>query len=360
MKNSIFSPEDVKILVIDDNLLNLELVEELLKSADFKEIVCLSNPLQVKNTVKDASFDLVLLDINMPVFDGFAVLSLLFQELENQCPPVLMVTAQGDTENRLRAFEEGASDYITKPFNRQELLKRIEVHLENWLLRKQLLEEKASLDDRVKRRTDQLLEAQMEIVSRLGRASEYRDNETGNHVNRVSLISELIAKHAGYCDKNYGGSDYCELIRLASPMHDIGKIGIQDEILLKPGKLSKEEYQVMQQHVEIGADILSDSENKLIKLASEIIMSHHEKFDGSGYPAGLSGKDIPLSGRIVAIADVYDALTSVRPYKKAWPFSEALALIVNEKGKHFDPELVDIFVSIFDQVKQISDQYSDA
>lgn len=354
MENSkLYSKNEVNILVIDDNKMNLELISEVLDNDGFEQLTLLSNPLEVQKTIVDQAFDLILLDINMPILDGFGVLSFLQQNLQNDCPPVLMVTAQGDVENRIRAFDEGASDYITKPFNRQELINRIHVHIENWKLRKQLEHEKATLDDRVRRRTNELMEAQLEVVNRLGRAGEYRDNETGNHVKRVSLISKMLAEKIG-CDSNF-----CELVHLAAPMHDIGKMGISDTILLKPGKLTEEEYAIMQTHVEIGADIIAGSTNKIMKFASEIILTHHEKYNGKGYPKQLAGEDIPLAGRIVALADVYDALTSVRPYKKAWTPEDALELVIREKGQHFDPQLVEAFIELFDEIQSVSNQYSD-
>lgn len=353
MHNTVFSADSVKLLLVDDNELNLELLKDSFKSAGFTQFIMLTDPLKVAEAIKEHQFDLILLDINMPILDGFGVLSYLQQTLADKCPPVLMVTAQNDMENRLRALDEGASDYITKPFNRNELLQRTNIHLENWVLRKQLEDERRLLEQRVKERTTQLEQAQLEVVKRLGRASEYRDNETGNHVNRVSLISEILADQIG-CEKSFS-----QLIRLASPMHDIGKIGISDLILLKPGKLTDEEYTTMKNHVEIGADILMGSSVELIQLAHEIALTHHEKFDGSGYPKGLQGENIPLSGRIVAIADVYDALSSARPYKEPWSFEKTIDFLISQKNKHFDPKLIDAFVARQEEIREISKQYSD-
>lgn len=353
MKQKFYNANEAQILIIDDNAMNLELLKETLESAGFIQITTLQDPLKLNSVLATQPFDLVLLDINMPVLDGFDVLSFIQQTLQNQTPPILMVTAQDDIDNRIRAFDAGACDYITKPFHRMELVRRVEIHLENWVLKKQLLEERAQLERRVKQRTEELEQTQLEIVKRLGRASEYRDNETGNHVNRVSLISQALAQEIG-CDQ-----DYCELIRLASPMHDIGKIGISDTILLKPGKLTAEEYQTMQRHVEIGASILDGSSVELMQMAYEIALTHHEKFDGSGYPNQLAGEAIPLSGRIVAVADVYDALSSARPYKTPWPIEKIIDFFKAEKGRHFDPSLVDALIAIQPKVKEISRQYAD-
>ena len=191
------------------------------------------------------------------------------------------------------------------------------------------------------------------MIYRLGRAAEYRDNETGNHVKRVSLIAELIAQDLGQ------DQEFCRLIKIASPMHDIGKIGVSDTILLKPGKLSEEEFVLMKDHVKIGAEILSESDSPILKMAYEIALTHHEKFNGRGYPHGLKGEEIPLSGRIVALADVFDALTSERPYKKAWSIKAALELIRNESGEHFDPQVVDAFLRVFSEVETVSKQFVD-
>jgi len=349
-----FNPEEVKLLLVDDNLLNLEVIQGTLESAGYKNFTSVDKPLKLSSILQEQSFDLILLDINMPIMDGFGVLSLihqLFSEFER--PPVIMLTAQDDLDYRIRALDSGASDYITKPFNRKELLIRVALHLENWVMKKTLMEEKQTLEQKVRARTKAMQEAHFEIVDRLGRAAEYRDNETGNHVKRVSLVAEAIAKAAGYDDA------FCNLIRAASPMHDVGKIGISDLIMLKPGGFTDEEFSIMQSHVAIGGEILADSQSDILKMAYEITMTHHEKFNGKGYPQGLVGEGIPISGRIVAIADVFDALISERPYKKAWPIQKAVELIFKEKGEHFDPSLVEAFMSIVPEVTAINERYRD-
>lgn len=354
MHRNMFKPADVKLLLIDDNAFNLEVIHGTLESAGYEQLTSVSNPLKLSSILGESSFDLILLDINMPIMDGFGVLSLIQQMYaEYERPPVIMLTAQDDTKNRIKAFDAGASDYITKPFNRKELLKRVALHIDNWVMKQKLLAEKQTLEEKVRERTLDMEEAQFEIVYRLGRASEYRDNETGNHVRRVSLMAEAIARAAGYDD------DFCRLIQAASPMHDVGKIGISDLIMLKPGSFTDEEFSVMKNHVVIGGEILENSKSKILQLAYEITLTHHEKYNGKGYPKGLVGEEIPISGRIVAIADVFDALTSERPYKKAWPIDKAVALIVREKGEHFDPVLVDAFVSVIPEVEKINKQYQD-
>ncbi|WP_044414005.1 response regulator [Thiomicrospira microaerophila] len=345
---------ELAILVVDDNQTNIDVIEATLESADYSQVTSVTQPLDLMQLLAEKPFDLVLLDINMPIMDGFAVLSLIEQMLEPaKRPPVIMLTAQADENSRVKALEGGASDYITKPFNRVELLKRVEIHLQNHQAKRMLATENQLLEQRVKERTQALEDAKMEMIYRLGRAAEYRDNETGNHVKRVSLIAELIAQHIGQ------DPSYCHLIKIASPMHDIGKIGVSDTILLKPGKLTDEEFSLMQDHVKIGAEILSNSDSPLLALAYEIALTHHEKFNGKGYPHGLAGEAIPLSGRIVAVADVFDALTSTRPYKQAWPIEKAVSLIESEKGQHFDPKIVDAFLAVLPEISAIASQYHD-
>lgn len=343
------------ILVVDDQEVNLELIRDVFEQEDYQHVETCSNSLEVAGKLTELSPDLILLDINMPILDGFGVLSVIGRHYGQESkPPVIMLTAQNDQQNRNKALNSGANDYVTKPFDQQELLRRVELQLENWFLRKALQQQNEVLDQKVRERTAELNKANIEIVERLGRAGEYRDNETGNHVKRVSLFSYLIAKRAGL------GEERARLIELASPMHDIGKIGVSDTILMKPGKLTDEEFVAMQNHVLIGASILKDSESEILKAAYQIALTHHEKYDGKGYPHGLAGEEIPVEGRIVAIADVFDALTSERPYKEAWSVEKAVDLLEKEKGKHFDPELVDCFVAVLPEVLKIREDYFEA
>jgi putative two-component system response regulator len=346
---------ETNILVIDDQQMNLDLVRDLLDVEGFRHVHTTKDPLQLSLLLNQLDIDLVLLDINMPILDGFACLALIKQHFTvDSVPPVIMLTAQNDQDNRVKALRGGASDYVMKPFNRYELLKRIEIQLENWLMKKMLRQQNKMLEKKVWERTKALEDAHHEIIYRLGRAAEYRDNETGNHVKRVSFYSEKIALKAGL------GKNKAHMIRIASPMHDVGKIGISDEIMLKPGKLSDDEYFEMQRHVEIGAEILEGHDSEVLRIAYEIALTHHEKYNGKGYPKGLMGEDIPISGRIVAIADVFDALTSERPYKKAWSVEKAVHLIESEKGEHFDPYLVECFIAILPQILEIKAAYADA
>lgn len=349
-----FKPEEVRLLLVDDNEFNLEVIEGTLNLEGYSQLTSVKNPLKLTSILDQTSFDLVLLDINMPIMDGFGVLSMIQQRFsDHERPPVIMLTAQDDDANRIRALDAGASDYITKPFNRQELLRRVGLHVDNWVMKQRLLAEKQTLEEKVRARTQAMEKAQLEIVYRLGRAAEYRDNETGNHVKRVSLMAEALARSFGLSESE------SSLIGLATPMHDIGKIGISDVIMMKPGNFTNEEFEVMKDHVSIGGEILADSNSELLKKAHEIALTHHEKFNGKGYPKGLKGKEIPLSGRIVAIVDVFDALTSKRPYKEPWPVDKAVDLIIREKGEHFDPELVDAFIKIVPEATEIKQRFQD-
>lgn len=265
-----YNVTDVNFLLVDDNPMNLEVIEGALVSGGYLNFEKVKDPLSLTKILVENTFDLVLLDINMPILNGFAVLSFLQQQLKEKCPPVIMLTALNDQESINKAFDAGASDYITKPFNRKELLQRVNIHLTNWLLTQQLSQERASLEQKVQERTKQIRKSQLEVINRLGQAAEYRDNETGNHVKRVAIISEAIAKEAECSDH------YCSLIYLASPLHDVGKIGISDTIMLKPGKLSDEEFEVMKTHVQIGGEILANSDSEILEMAYEIAMTHHE------------------------------------------------------------------------------------
>lgn len=345
---------DMSILTLDDQTLNTELVDAILKTNGFTNYRSINEPLDVEEALMLHKVDLLLLDLNMPIMDGFSVLEMLEQQFSSiDKPTVIMLTAQNDKESLVKSFSLGASDYVTKPFNQLELIKRIAVQLEKRALTKALVEQNNHLEELVETRTQDIRNAYQEILARLGRASEYRDNETGNHIKRVSLFAELIALDLGY-DKQY-----TNLIKIATPMHDVGKIGIPDAIMLKPGKLTFEEFETMKKHVDIGAEILSGHPSEFLTMAHDIALTHHEKFDGSGYPSNLKGDEIPVSGRIVAIADVFDALTSVRPYKKAWTVEDASNLIREESGKHFDPDVVKSFFNVLPDIVKVKDEFSD-
>lgn len=349
----LYKKEDARILIIDDEPVNLKLLDKMLSAQGYSNLVLVQDPRQVLEVYRQQRTDLILLDINMPHLDGFEVMAQLKALDDALFPPVVILTAQHGRDFLLRALNVGARDFISKPFDRNELLARVRNMLDAQLAHRLLYDQKDVLDEMVRVRTDELHRTRLQVVQRLGRAAEYRDNETGNHILRMSHISALLAKSIGWNKAD------CELILHASPMHDIGKIGIPDHILLKPGKFEPEEWETMKTHALIGANILEGDDSDLMKSAREIALTHHEKWDGSGYPYGLSGEAIPLAGRIAALADVFDALTSVRPYKKAWTVEAAVGLIKENRGIHFDPYLVDVFLEQLTEILNICKFFSE-
>ncbi|OIQ26430.1 two-component system response regulator [uncultured Vibrio sp.] len=333
------------ILVVDDIPDNIHTLSGIL-SDQFKIKAATSGKkaIQIANTTPKPH--LILLDIMMPEMDGYQVCQELKSNPLTAGIPVIFVTAKAEVVDEQKGFELGAVDYITKPISPPIVKARVQTHI---ALHNQNLE----LEVKVKKRTKQLEQTRLEIIQRLGRAAEYKDNETGMHVIRMSHYSRIIAEQLDVNER------WKELVFQASPMHDIGKIGIPDKVLGKPGKLDAEEWDTMQQHVKIGGDIIGDSDSLLLQMAREIALYHHEKWDGSGYPHGTKGEEIPLSARIVAIADVFDALTSERPYKKAWSIEKTVALIKEEAGSHFDPHLVDVFLGQLDQALKIKESFTD-
>ncbi len=342
-----------KVLVVDDNAANVELLEMMLNLAGYDNVQVTTDSRQVKSLFLEQQFDLILLDIRMPHLDGFQVMAQLSELVEDDYVPILVLTAQKDMETRLKALELGARDFCTKPFDRTEVLNRIENMLEVRCLYNERTNSAKLLEQKVQERTKELHHTRLEIIRRLGRAGEYRDNETGMHIIRMSKSSQQLALATGLSEA------HAEMVLNASPMHDVGKIGIPDRILLKPGKLDRDEWEIMKSHPQIGADIIGNDGADLMKMASQIALTHHEKWDGSGYPNGLKGKEIPIEGRISSICDVFDALTSERPYKKAWPVEKAINLIKEETGRQFDPKLVPLFLSILPDIIEIGQQYTD-
>ena len=344
---------DAKILIVDDEEGNLRVLERLLKKIGYREVLTANSGEKGVELYRREQPDLVLLDLKMPEFSGFDVMKALRQEMTEDYLPILILTAQQDRDTRLEALENGAKDFLTKPFELPEILARINNMLEVRLLHKEVRNQNRILEQRVRERTEELERTRLEVIHRLGRAAEYRDNETGMHVIRMSLYAGCLARAAGLPDED------CHLIQQASPMHDVGKIGIPDRILLKPGKLDGEEWSVMKTHSQIGATILSGSGSKMMALAESIALNHHEQWCGKGYPNGLEGEAIPIEGRIVTVCDVFDALTSERPYKKAWTVEQAMGEIEAKSGILFDPELVVLFKKQLPRMVEISHQYAD-
>lgn len=342
-----------KILVIDDIQANVDLLDMVLGFAGFTDVDLETDPTRVLDMQAAKSYDLVLTDLNMPVMDGFAVLEGLRASEGGDILPILVITAQTDSASRLRALELGATDFLTKPFDHAEVVNRVANMLTTHSLFLKQQNINAELEEKVRERTRELKNTTSYIIRSLGRAAEYRDNETGMHVVRMSKFCVRMAQELGH------DAEYLDLIREASTMHDVGKIGIPDAILLKPGRLTPEEFTIMKQHVTIGVDILSGFQSPMVEMARIIAATHHEKWDGSGYPNGLKGEDIPLEGRIVALCDVFDALTSVRPYKTAWSIEDAVAHLEKGAGNHFDPALVEVFKQVLPDILRIRDEYAD-
>jgi len=342
-----------RILVVDDEPANLKLLSLILRTACYSRVELVADPREVLARYQAERPDLILLDINMPHLDGYAVMAQLKALDDPLLPPIVVLTAQSGEDYMVRAFDGGATDFLSKPFNRRELLARVRNILLAHLAHRTLSDQKDVLDRMVAQRTQELQNSRLDIVRRLGRASEFRDNETGQHILRMSHTSALLARAAGWNDAA------CDLMLAASPMHDVGKIGIPDGILLKPGPLTPDEREVMQKHTTIGGEILDGSGHELLDMARAIALGHHEKWDGSGYPLGLAGTAIPEAARIVAITDVFDALTSERPYKKPWPLADALRYLNDNAGRHFDPDLLAHFVTLVPQVLKIGERFAE-
>ena len=284
--------------------------------------------------------DLILLDYKLNTMSGLDIISLIRLYPRHQTVPIVMVTEFDQRDVLYKALDAGATDFLAKPVDPYECVARCTNLL-------QLRQHQINLEENNVILSQQLEESLKDTLFRLARAGEFRDSETGNHILRIARYSRLIAEGLGLSE------EFCEIIELASPMHDLGKIGIPDHILQKQGPLSETEWHTMRKHTSIGHDILSGSESKYMKTGASIALHHHEKYDGSGYPNGLKGIDIPVEARIVAVADVFDALTTVRPYKKSWTFDDAILHLRKNSKKHFDPGCVDVFIRHIDKVKAI-------
>ncbi len=333
------------VLVVDDSPDNIDLLSEILRD-EYRIRVATSGEKALKIVYSDEPPDLILLDIMMPGISGLEICRRLKANPDRRRIPIIFVTAMTSPEDERRGLETGAVDYITKPISPPIVKARVRTHLA-------LYDQARELARMVQQRTQELLTTRQQIIRRLGRAAEFKDNETGNHVLRMSHYARLIALAHGL------GEESADIILSTAPMHDIGKIGIPDAILLKPGKLDAAEWEVMYQHPIMGAEIIGKHDNELLETARIIALTHHEKWDGTGYPQGLKGDAIPLEGRIVAIADVFDALLSVRPYKPALSLETALQYIDEQSGHHFDPALVEAFRQALPEILRIKEIYAD-
>ncbi|MCE9583939.1 MAG: response regulator [Planctomycetes bacterium] len=334
-------PLDGTILIVDDLDFSVRLLSKWLADAGYRHVHATRDSREAATMCRDVGADCVLLDINMPHLDGFQVMEDLKAMSPGNPVPVLVLTGEDGQEVLARAFLAGAKDFISKPFTKIQVLARVHNMVETRQLHNQVRAQNLVLEDHVKERTRQLSESRLELVQRLARTAEYRDSDTGNHITRMSRYCERLAQVAGLA------AEESELILNASPMHDLGKVAIPDRILRKPGRLTPEEWTVMQTHAQIGADLLSGGTSDLMRLAEVIALSHHERWDGTGYPRCIAGDEIPQPARIAAVCDVFDALTSPRPYKKAWTHEAARAEIVKGSGFHFEPRLVELFVENF-------------
>jgi putative two-component system response regulator len=320
------------ILAVDDEASNLQLLRQILQ--DRYRLLFAKDGARAIELANQEKPDLILLDVMMPGMTGYETCRALKADAATAGIPVIFVTALSDAGDEVDGFDAGAVDYITKPVSPPIVRARVRTHL--------------SLV-----RAEELKQSRLEIVQRLGLAAEYKDNETGLHVIRMSNYARILGVAAGMPEAQ------ADDLLHAAPMHDVGKIGIPDNILQKPGALDKDEWKVMQSHATIGADIIGKHTGGMLAMAHDVALTHHEKWDGSGYPNGLSGREIPLVGRIVAIADVFDALTSARPYKAEWPVEKAVDYLQQQRGQHFDPELVDLFLSRLPEVLEVKQRWAE-
>lgn len=342
------------ILIVDDLPANVQLLSSILSSAGYAAISSTTNPYEVCDLHRKNHYDLILLDLRMPGLDGFQVMEGLKEIEAGDYLPVLVVTAQPD--EKLHALKTGAKDFISKPFELSEVLARVHNMLEVRLLHKELQDYNIQLEQRVKERTADLLEGNLETIFTMTRAAEFKDEDTGAHVQRISHYSRELAQRLGMHET------FVDRIFVASPMHDIGKIGIPDHILLKPGGFDPEEWKVMMGHAEIGAKILGNSKSLYLMMAAEIALNHHERWDGGGYPNKKIGEAIPLSARIMNICDIYDALRSKRPYKPAFDHQKAMDIIVLGDGRtlpqHFDPVIFAVFTQNHKDFEDIFESFA--
>ena len=341
------------VLILDDQSISRMILEELIRSIDRDiHVESFSDPVRALDWAKKNRTDLIITDYKMPVMDGVE-----FTQCVRQIPacmdvPIVIITCVDDKSVRYRALEARATDFLSKPIDHHECRARCR-NLLQLSQQQQIIKDRARwLEQEVHTKTSELEEREKETLLRLAKAGEYRDEETGNHVVRMAEYAFLIASELGL------EKETCNVIRHAAPMHDIGKIGVPDQILLKPGRLTRQEWSSMQVHTLIGYEILRDSPSCFLKTGALIALGHHERFDGHGYPNGLTGKNTPIEARVVAVADVFDALLSTRPYKKAWSVDNTLSYMREQRGRHFDPDCVDAFFNKLEKIMSIRNSLS--
>lgn len=343
----------MNIVIIDDTPSNIKVLQAMVGRLNGCNAVTFTNPMEGLGWCLKRDPDLIIVDFMMPGLDGVELTRRLRLTPATAHTPVLMVTAAHEREVRYRALEEGVTDFLTKPLDKMEFMSRLKNMLALRKSHMSMADRAETLAAEVRKATAEVHERERETIFRLARAAEFRDPDTGAHIMRMANFSQLIAAKL-----DLPGRDQ-EMIVQASPMHDVGKLGTPDHILLKPARLTAQEFELMKRHSMIGHEILKDSASPVLQAAAQIALSHHEKFDGSGYPHGLARNDIPVFGRIVAVADVFDALTSKRPYKHAWALDRAAAYLHGERGKHFDPDCVDAFLSEWDVIVAIRKRFGD-
>lgn len=339
---------NARLLIVDDEEPNVRLLSRTLNQAGYDQIISTCDSREARGLYIRQRPDLILLDLQMPHFDGYQILEQLSQVSEATYLPILVITGDLSAEARQRALSMGAKDFIYKPFDPIDVQLRVRTLLETRFLYLRIQSQNHLLEVKVRERTRALESAQLEILERLAMAAEFRDDNTGQHTERVGQTSALVAQQLGWSDLQVS------LIRRAAPLHDVGKIGIPDQILLKPGRLTPEEFEIIKTHTTIGARILSGSRFPLLQMAEQIAQTHHERWDGNGYTPGVKGDAIPLPGRIVAVVDVFDALTQQRPYKPAWPLADAVAEVEQQRGRQFDPRIVDAFLRVMDESRALA------
>jgi two-component system response regulator RpfG len=343
------------VAIIDDEFTSRVILDKIVRSIQSDIIThTFPSPLQSLEWVQWNQPDLILVDYRMKEMSGLEVITAIRQIPSLETVPIIVITSHDELGIRYGALDAGATDFMTKPIDPYECRVRCRNLLVLRQHEKNLQAHSQDLEHAVHKATQQIREREQETLYCLAKAGEFRDAETGNHILRMARYSRLIAEGIGLNQMR------CELIEMAAPMHDIGKIGIPDQILLKPGRLTSDEFEVMKNHPMIGYKILKESPSSILIQGAQIALGHHEKYDGSGYPQGLKGNDIALEARIVAVADVFDALTSVRPYKKAWSNDDALAYLSANRSKHFDPACVDAFIAQFSKISLVQQQLRDS
>lgn len=353
-----------QILVVDDSPENIFILGNILN--EYEVSFALSGEKAIDLAINVMQPDLIMLDDEMPLLDGYNVCRILKENARTRHIPIIFLTDNPSTVAEVKGLSLGASDYLIRPLNPLIVKYRVNVHLNMGRAERDLRHKNSILEDKVMDRIKEMTRIQDVTIQSMASLAEARDGPTGYHIRRTQLFMKLLAIHLSKRERysDYLVPERIELLYKSAPLHDIGKVGVSDSILLKPGKLNEEEYELMKKHVQIGYDAIIRAErilgsNSFLALARELIYSHHEKWDGSGYPRGLKGEAIPLSGRLMALCDVYDALVTERIYKKAYSHEKTMAIILSQKGLHFDPEIVDIFIEINNEFRIITENFRD-